>query len=52
MNLTIEFTGVQAKILQTAVDSGLAKTKSEAIRMALLELDRHYSLLGGDGRDR
>lgn len=35
--LTIKFHGVQDEILQTLIDSGIAESKSEAIRMALLK---------------
>ena len=35
--LTIKFHGIQDDILQTLIDSGIAETKSEAIRMALLK---------------
>ena len=35
--LTIKFHGVQDEILQALIDSGIAESKSEAIRMALLK---------------
>ena len=35
--LTIKFHGVQDEILQALIDSGIAQSKSEAIRMALLK---------------
>ena len=35
--LTIKFHGVQDEILKALIDSGIAESKSEAIRMALLK---------------
>lgn len=35
--LTVKFEGVQDKILNSITENGIAKTKSEAIRMALLK---------------
>ncbi len=34
--LTIKFRGIQAEILEEMIRSGIAETKSEAVRMALL----------------
>lgn len=38
--LTVKFRGVQEDILNTMVNAGIAETKSEALRMALL----HFGL--------
>ena len=35
--LTVKFEGVQEKILDSITENGIAQTKSEAIRMALLK---------------
>jgi hypothetical protein len=45
MYATVKFEGVIDKILEKAVQSGLAKTKVEALRMGVLELERRYNLL-------
>jgi hypothetical protein len=45
MYTTIKFEGVIDKILEKAVESGLAKTKVEALRISVLELERRYDLL-------
>ncbi len=45
MNVVVNFEGKLDAILAEAVKQGLAKTKSEALRMGILMLDREYSLL-------
>jgi len=45
MYTTIKFEGIMNKILEQAVSAGLAKTKSEALRLGVLELNNKYSLL-------
>jgi hypothetical protein len=45
MHTTVKFTGVIEKILEEAVDEGIAKTKTEALRLAVLELNNRYGLL-------
>lgn len=45
MHATIRFTGVIEKILDEAVHEGIAKTKTEALRMAVLQLNDRYNLL-------
>jgi len=46
MHATIKLTGILDKILTEAVDEGIAKTKTEALRLAVLELNNRYDLLG------
>ncbi len=43
--LTIRFKGLQEQILDRLVESGVAETKSEAIRMALLNFATEMHLL-------
>ena len=43
--LTIKFHGVQDEILKALTDSGIAETKSEAIRMALLKFGLDLGIL-------
>lgn len=45
MHATVKFTGVLDQILSKAVDEGIAKTKTEALRLAVLELNNRYNLL-------
>jgi len=45
MYATVKFEGVIDAILEHAVKKGLAKTKVEALRMGVLELERRYHLL-------
>ncbi|MEK6953716.1 MAG: DUF6290 family protein [Candidatus Micrarchaeota archaeon] len=45
MNVVVNFEGTLDAILGQAVKQGLAKSKSEALRMGILMLDREYSLL-------
>ena len=45
MHATIKFTGALEQILSGAVERGFAKTKTEALRMAVLELNNKYGLL-------
>ena len=45
MHTTIKFTGVLEQILEEAVDEGIAKTKTQALRLAVLELNNKYHLL-------
>ncbi|HLC36116.1 MAG TPA: hypothetical protein VJK05_00735 [archaeon] len=42
--LTVQFKGVQKEILEKITSSGIAETKSEAIRMALLKLAIDFDL--------
>ena len=45
MYATVKFEGVIDKILEKAVENGFAKTKVEALRLAVLELGNKYQLL-------
>lgn len=45
MNLNLKFTGAVEKIIEEAVRKGYAATKSEAIRLGVLELNQKYKLL-------
>ena len=42
--LTIKFNGVQAEVLERIVASGIAETKSEAVRMAVLDFGTRKGL--------
>lgn len=44
-SLTMEFKGVQKEVIEKAVKRGYARTKSEAVRMALLEFGRNTGLI-------
>ncbi|HIH25456.1 hypothetical protein J4476_02285 [Candidatus Woesearchaeota archaeon] len=43
--LTLEFKGVTEEILDTLIKEGYSKTKSEAVRYALLHLAEELSLI-------
>lgn len=43
--VNVDFEGATAKILEGAVKRGYAKTKAEALRLAVLTLNEHYGLL-------
>jgi hypothetical protein len=45
MNMNIRLDGIPENIVLGAIKSGLAKTKTDAILMGLMELDNKYSLL-------
>lgn len=45
MNVNVKFTGVIEEILDAAIQAGLAKDRTEALRMSVLELEHHYHLL-------
>ena len=49
MNICMRFDGYVAKIVDEAVRRGIARTKSEALRIGLLELDKQYRLVQGAG---
>lgn len=44
-SVTIRFHGVQEQILERILESGIAETKSEAIRMAVLKFGMDMGLL-------
>ena len=52
MHSSVRFTGVIDAILAQAVKEGLASTKAEALRQAVLELNNKYSLLERAQRDK
>lgn len=43
--VNVDFEGATAKILEGAVKRGYAKTKAEALRLAVLTLNEHYGFL-------
>jgi Arc/MetJ-type ribon-helix-helix transcriptional regulator len=45
MHAIMKFEGVLDRILEQAVKKGLVKTKSEALRMGVIELNNHYRLI-------
>ena len=45
MRTTLEFKGFPEAILEKAVKLGLARSKTEAIRMGILSLNKEYSLV-------
>ena len=45
MNMNIRLDGIPENIVLGAIKSGLAKTKTDAILMGLMELDNKYALL-------
>jgi len=45
VNMNIRLDGIPENIVLGAIKSGLAKTKTDAILMGLMELDNRYSLL-------
>ena len=48
MHVTVKFKGVIEDILENAVEEGIAKTKTEALRLGVLELANKYNLLESD----
>ena len=48
MNLSLEFKGHLEEIIERAIDKGLVKTRAEAVRLGLLELDKEYHLAEAD----
>ncbi len=43
--VNVNFEGATAKILESAIARGYAKTKAEALRLAVLMLNEHYGFL-------
>lgn len=43
--MNLKLTGIAEQIMDGAVKAGLAKTKTDALMMGLIELDHHYKLL-------
>ncbi len=48
MNLSLEFKGHLEEIIEKAIDKGIVKTRAEAVRLGLLELDKEYHLVEAD----
>lgn len=45
MNVNVQFKGIMEEILEEAKRKGIAKTKTEALRLGVLELNNRYRLL-------
>ena len=45
MHATMKFEGLMDQILSEAVRQGLAKTKAEALRLGVVELNNKYELI-------
>ena len=45
MNISMHFEGYVEKIINEALAKGIAKTKAEALRLGLLELNEKYALI-------
>ncbi len=45
MKTTIEMTGIMERILEKAVEAGLARSKTDALRIGVIELNHHYHLI-------
>lgn len=52
MNISMHFEGYVAKIIEEAQRQGLVKTKAEALRLGLLELNQKYGLVATDLEQR
>ena len=50
MNLTVKFEGHIAEVIEKLIGKGVVATKTEALRLGVLELERKY--LGGAGTTR
>ncbi len=48
MNVNVKFTGIVDEIIQDAIRQGLAKTKTEVLRLGLFELKNKYHLGEGE----
>ncbi len=47
MNVNVNFTGIVDEIIEDAIRQGLAKTKTEVLRLGLFELKNKYDLAQG-----
>ncbi|MFH1780046.1 MAG: hypothetical protein ABH803_02790 [Candidatus Micrarchaeota archaeon] len=45
MNISMHFEGYSEKIIAEALKQGIVKTKAEALRLGLLELNQKYGLV-------
>ena len=52
MNISMHFEGYAEKIIAEALRQGIVKTKAEALRLALLELNDKYGLVATDLEQR
>jgi len=52
MNISMHFEGYIARIIEEAQKQGLVKTKAEALRLGLLELNQKYGLVATDLEQR
>lgn len=48
MNISMHFEGYVEKIIEEALRQGIVKTKAEALRLGLLELNDKYGLVASD----
>ncbi len=48
MNISMHFEGFMEEIIERLLEQGIAKTKAEALRLGLLELNDKYQLVGID----
>ena len=48
MNISMRFEGYSAQIIAEALRQGIVKTKAEALRLGLLELNDKYGLVASD----
>ena len=48
MNISMHFEGFMEEIIEMLLKQGIAKTKAEALRLGLLELNDKYQLVGVD----
>ncbi len=48
MNISMHFEGFMEEIIEGLLEKGIAKTKAEALRLGLLELNDKYQLVGAD----
>ncbi len=48
MNVNVNFTGIVDEIMEDAIRQGLAKTKTEVLRLGLFELKNKYHLAEGE----
>ncbi len=48
MNVNVNFTGIVDEIINDAIRQGLAKTKTEVLRLGLFELKNKYHLAEGE----
>ncbi len=52
MNVNIRFTGIVDDIIEDAIRQGLAKTKTEVLRLGLFELKNKYHLAEGEPTEK